>query len=218
MRVGSGEFTYEWHENWATILNTESGRANGWTHGVVASKSGDVHVFNQAQPAVLRFRPDGRLKNAWGDRFGRAHGMTLVEDDDVEFLWLTDQNSAEVVKTTLDDRTVMSIQQAPHPIYADGASTCRRGSRLTRHAWAGTATSGSPTGTGATSSTVTTKPVAHLGDNAQTVDVKGWPNHPKELVVSGKFNSPHGMTCDAADNLYIAEWIIGGRITKLERL
>ena len=61
MRIGSGEFTYEWHENWATIPDTESGRSNGRTHGVVVSKTGDVLVFNQAQPGVLRFDPDGRL-------------------------------------------------------------------------------------------------------------------------------------------------------------
>ena len=35
MKIGQGEFTYEWIEHWARIPETESGKANGRTHGVV---------------------------------------------------------------------------------------------------------------------------------------------------------------------------------------
>lgn len=118
MRIGTGNQTYEWIDNWARIPDTPSGRENGRTHGVVVSESGDVLVFNQANPGVLVFGADGRLKNAWGDRFGGAHGMTLVKEGGTEYLWLTDQFSAEVVKTTLDGRTVMNIQKPDHPVYA----------------------------------------------------------------------------------------------------
>jgi hypothetical protein len=312
MRVGSGEFTYEWHENWASIPDTEGGRQSGRTHGVVASKTGDILVFSQAQPAVLRFGPDGRLKNAWGDRFAGAHGMTLVEEDGVEYLWLTDQNSAEVVKTTLDGKTVMNLQRPPHPVYAGGvkyvptwvavnekklggngdiwvadgygssfihrydargayiasingtegmagAFACPHGIRFISRGGAApelyVADRGNKriqvydaNGTfkrvfGADFLTSpdmfavhgdlllvpellaritildrNDKLLTYLGENAQTVDVKGWPNHPKELIVPGKFNSPHGMTADAAGNLYVVEWIVGGRISKLERV
>jgi len=118
MRIGTGNQTYEWIDNWVRIPDTPSGRENGRTHGVVVSESGDVLVFNQANPGVLVFGADGRLKNAWGDRFSGAHGMTLVKEGGTEYLWLTDQFSAEVVKTTLDGRTVMNIQKPDHPVYA----------------------------------------------------------------------------------------------------
>ena len=54
--------------------DTESGRNDGRTHAVVALEDGDVLVFNQAQPGVLRFGSDGRLMNAWGDRFSGHTG------------------------------------------------------------------------------------------------------------------------------------------------
>ena len=67
--------------------------------------------------------------------------------------------------------------------------------------------------------------VTYLGDNQQVCDVEGWPNNmgdggnivPTGLLETGKFNSPHGLAVDADGNLYVAEWLIGGRVTKLDR-
>src|SRR5215210_5306807 len=120
MRIGSGEQTYEWIENWARTPENESSRANGRTHGVVVSEAGQVIVFHQANPAVLVFDAHGKLQAAWGDRFEGAHGMTLVKDGDTEYLWLTDQNTGEVVKTTLDGQTVMHIHRPGLPTYTAG--------------------------------------------------------------------------------------------------
>ena len=67
--------------------------------------------------------------------------------------------------------------------------------------------------------------VYYLGDNEAVCDVDGWPNVKNErgdivrtnLLEPGKFNSPHGMTVDNDGNLYVAEWLIGGRHTKLAK-
>ena len=34
-------------------------------------------------------------------------------------------------------------------------------------------------------------------------------------LVEGRFNSPHGITSDGEGNIYVTEWLIGGRYTKL---
>ena len=65
--------------------------------------------------------------------------------------------------------------------------------------------------------------VCYLGDNEEVCGVEGWPNNknengetvPTKLLQVGKFNSPHGLAVDSAGNLYIAEYLIGGRFTKL---
>ena len=64
-----------------------------------------------------------------------------------------------------------------------------------------------------------------LGDNTSVAQREGWPNvhghdgnleRPHDLE-PGKFNSPHGIAADAEGNLYVPEWLIGGRFTKLVR-
>lgn len=55
----------------------------------------------------------------------------------------------------------------------------------------------------------------YLGENAGIEKAAGWPDYAPQQLHAGKFNSPHAMTADREGNLYIVEWIIGGRITKL---
>ena len=69
------------------------------------------------------------------------------------------------------------------------------------------------------------KLLTYLGSNEEVANVGGWPNNKNEkgevirtsLLEPGKFNSPHGMAVDADGNVYIAEWLIGGRFTKLAK-
>jgi len=110
--IGNGDHRYEWNSDWAQAPDDVQ---LGYTHGVAVTKDGRVHVFNQSRHAVLSFNPDGSFHSMWdefpSDRFLGAHGLTLIEEGGEEFLWLTDQTSCEVVKTTLDGQTVLSIDQ-----------------------------------------------------------------------------------------------------------
>jgi len=117
LRTKAGD--YRWHENWITIPETETGRANGRTHAVTVARDGSVYVFHQAVPAVLIYSPSGNLLASWGDYPG-AHGMTLVEENGEEFLWLVDEHKAVVEKTTLDGRIVQTLAKPDHPAYREG--------------------------------------------------------------------------------------------------
>ncbi|PKB58913.1 MAG: hypothetical protein BZY83_04625 [SAR202 cluster bacterium Casp-Chloro-G2] len=65
--------------------------------------------------------------------------------------------------------------------------------------------------------------LCYLGANEQVCEVEGWPNNKDvsgkviatSLLETGKFNSPHGLAADPQGNLYVAEWLIGGRFVRL---
>ncbi len=112
MLIGSGEHTYEWVENWAKIPDSESART-GWAHpGIVASESGLVATFHQADPTVMLFEADGTLHDSWEADVSNGHGMALVKEDDTEYIWLADNNTG--------GETVMSIDKPDFPIYEEG--------------------------------------------------------------------------------------------------
>jgi len=61
------------------------------------------------------------------------------------------------------------------------------------------------------------KIVTHLGDN-ENPKLRGQNPVPPEQWKDGQFISPHCVRWDLQGNLYVAEWLSTGRITKLKRL
>ena len=58
---------------------------------------------------------------------------------------------------------------------------------------------------------------AVIGLDADASSRPGWPNVPPESLVPGKFSSPHAIAIDTHGDLYVAEWIATGRVSKLVR-
>ncbi len=57
--------------------------------------------------------------------------------------------------------------------------------------------------------------ICHLGNNEEVCGNPSWPD--KTALLHGRFNSPHAAATDAARNLYVVEWRVGGRVLKLEQ-
>ena len=309
MTIGSGEFKYNWIEDWVKIPETKSGKENGRTHGVVVSKEGSIFIFNQGDPAILEVTKKGKTINTWGNRFNGAHGMTLVSSNGDEYLWLTDEFSTEVVKTTLKGEAILNINKpqmdfykegkysptwvaefeidkggngdiwiadgygsslvhnydkdgnykftltgeegagkfnCPHSLFIDYRKSdpelyiADRGNKRFQvyglegkfKRSFGEDILGCPCG-GIVKNNLLYIPelcarlavldekdklITYLGQNEDTCNISTWPNHPKELIKEGKFNSPHDLAVDEEGNIYVVEWIIGGRIIKLEKV
>lgn len=302
--------TFGWIDDWTVVPDTPAARLDGRTHGIAAARDGQVIVFHVGNPAVLVFAADGTLSAAWGDRFPGAHGLTLVEENGCEYLWLTDFKTGEVVKTTLDGRTVLSLPRPDLPGYdvpkyaptwvsvfeerhggngdvwvadgygaafvhrydrhgnyrgsidgSDGAGRFRhphglhvdtrrddpelyiadrmnrriqvydvegRFKRLVNGADESSACAFLPYGDftlipeAPYRARVTVldgddRIVAAIGENDTVCGRPGFPND-RSLVHAGHFVAPHAVAADALGNIFIVEWITGGRITKLERV
>ena len=253
---------------------------------------------------MLVYERSGQLCASWGNYPG-AHGLTLVEEDGNEYLWLTDQEASLVEKTTIDGQVACRL---PAPPYAEidpyvptwvAVNETRNGgngdvwvadgygsSRVNRYDSAGRylLTLDGSEGAGRFScphgisfdcrkapmelyiadrgnrrvqvydqqggylrsfgENFLSSPdgfvmdgdrliipelfgrltvldaddqlLCHLGANEDVHNDASWPD--RNVLVPGKFSSPHGAAVDSSHNLYVVEWRVGGRILKLEKL
>ncbi len=68
---------------------------------------------------MLVYSPERKLLDAWGEYEG-AHGVTLVEEEGQEFLWLADEKRCVVHKTDLSGKLLVSLDIPPHQAYSHG--------------------------------------------------------------------------------------------------
>lgn len=60
--------------------------------------------------------------------------------------------------------------------------------------------------------------IAHVGEREEGWKIEAWPNIDHSLRQVGNFTSPHDLHVDVKGNIYLAEWISDGRVTKLQRV
>jgi len=64
------------------------------------------------------------------------------------------------------------------------------------------------------------KPVVQLGDGQQSdgKTYEGIRNQNRDAFTAGKFVAPHGACFDRDGNIFVAEWVEVGRVSKLRKL
>jgi hypothetical protein len=60
--------------------------------------------------------------------------------------------------------------------------------------------------------------VARLGDDVQRIESQQGIRNDEKLWQPGRFVHPHDACFDQAGNIFVAEWVATGRVTKLRRL
>jgi hypothetical protein len=335
VNLGDDGRSYEWLEDWADVPAPEQAEA-GWAHhGLAVTRSGEVVGFHPARSEVVVFDRDGHLSRSWPVGLKEGHGITLVEDDGDERIWVADPGTkmrkapdntyqrdvapdqGQVVKFGLDGAEITSLTRPPHGAYESGffaptsvaVNETRHGgngdvwvadgygeSLVHRYSADGkyVSTLSGEEGTGgrfncphgvfidrrrgtpelwvadrgnarvqvydtdghwlrmvgegflnSPSAFAIDGPnivvgelyarlaivdmddrlVGYLAEDGPARQRPGWPNgvgaddHPvrNPHLQPGRFNSPHGLAADANGNIYVAEWLIGGRMIKLRQ-
>jgi DNA-binding beta-propeller fold protein YncE len=101
--VGSGRYTYEVREDWASL-------PSGWTFGGVSAVATDsqnhVYAFQRKDPPIIVFDRDGNYLSSWGtSTFADPHGINIVDD----VIYVTDRNDHVALKFTLDGKPLMVV-------------------------------------------------------------------------------------------------------------
>lgn len=103
--LGHGDFRYKVDLNWGA-LNAQFYPVKD-CHELVQDKQGRIILLtNHTRNNVLIYDRDGQLLDAWGTEYPGAHGLTLKDEGGEEFLYITDTERHEVIKTTLNGRVV----------------------------------------------------------------------------------------------------------------
>src|SRR6266700_2521377 len=107
--VGSGRYSYEAHETWATL-------PTGWTFGPVSAVATDsqdrVYAFQRKDPPVVVFDRDGNYLRSWGSSaITDPHGISIDRD----IVYLTDRDDHVALKFTLDGKPLMILGKRGQP-------------------------------------------------------------------------------------------------------
>lgn len=107
--VGHGDFKYRVVKDWGKPSNHERFPVKD-CHEMVIDTRGRIYLLtNHTQNNVLVYDPSGDIIDSWTLGFDSAHGLTLNEEDNVEYLYIADYKSQTVVKTTLKGEVVLKL-------------------------------------------------------------------------------------------------------------
>jgi hypothetical protein len=103
--IGHGAFRYRINQQWCRANPQQHPVKN--CHEMVMDNQGRIYMTtDDTRNNILVFTRDGNLLNAWGNTYPGAHGLTLHDENGTSFLYITDYERHQVIKTTLEGREV----------------------------------------------------------------------------------------------------------------
>ncbi len=105
--LGHGNFTYKIDSSWGN-LDPDKVPVNNCHEMVMDRKGRLILLTDEPKNNVIIYDQSGKLLATWTLGLTAAHGLTLVDEGDGEYLWIVD-NGGRIVKTTLDGVIVSEI-------------------------------------------------------------------------------------------------------------
>lgn len=106
--IGHNGFQYKVNASW--------GNADARTypvndcHEMVMAGNGLLYMLtNETQNNILIYNKDGKITGSWGNGFPGGHGLSIHNENGIEFLYITDTLLGKVFKTTLSGKIVLTL-------------------------------------------------------------------------------------------------------------
>jgi len=103
--VGHNSHRYKIDLTWGA-LDSNLYPVNDCHEMVQDSKGRIVLLTNHTKNNVIIYDKKGQLQEVWGTDFPGAHGLTLHVEGGEDFLYISDNERHEVIKTTIDGKVV----------------------------------------------------------------------------------------------------------------
>lgn len=106
--IGHGDFKYRVHKDWGVQDFSKVPVKN--CHEMVESRDGRLFMItDENKNNIIVYDKSGKVLNTWTLDLLGAHGLTISDEGDEEFLFITALHSHVVHKTTLDGKIVMTL-------------------------------------------------------------------------------------------------------------
>ena len=158
-----------------------------------------------APPAQAAAAPPAAPAPAPMDQMNNPHGIWLDTRDAAKpMLLVADRGNRRIVRYTLDDKPIDVVDGTKAPChfhqYKDNLVVPDLQSRVTLYG-------------------KDNKVLVHLGDGLEGgAKVPSRTTENRGDFIPGKFVAPHGANFDHAGNIFVAEWVEIGRVTKLRKV
>lgn len=109
--IGHGDFRYKVDVNWGKLNPNHTPVKD--CHEMVQDSQGRILLLtNHIKNNVIVYDKSGKFLDAWGTEYPGAHGLSLKNEGGEDFLYISDNQRHEIIKTTIDGRVVMTL---PYP-------------------------------------------------------------------------------------------------------
>lgn len=107
--IGHGDFKYRVHTAWGKLDTDKYPVKN--CHEMVRDKKGRLLMLtDEKKNNILIYDKSGKLLDNWTLHLEGAHGLTLHDEGEEEFLYITDTVSGRVIKSTLQGKIIMELK------------------------------------------------------------------------------------------------------------
>lgn len=106
--LGHGSHRYHLDYHWGQ-LDASKTPVNDCHEMVMDSRKRIILLTNETRNNIIIYDKSGKLLETWGSEYPGAHGLTLWNGGDEDFLFICDYERHEVIKTTVSGQVLMTL-------------------------------------------------------------------------------------------------------------